>query len=80
MLSTVYFWDSMRNRSNNINFKNKYCYEIADIQTGTNEEKVNAITYIINQGTDSYKKRVEAEEKFLCVNYVFGKFRIRIIK
>lgn len=73
MLSAVYFWDSMRNRSNNINFKNKCCYEIADIQIGTNEEKVNAITYIINQGTDSYKKRVEAEEKIFVRELCFWK-------
>ncbi|PAU99408.1 hypothetical protein B9T66_07640 [Helicobacter sp. TUL] len=60
LLSVVWFWNSQINKSKNVNFKNKYCYEIADIKAGTDNERVNAITYIVNQRTDSYEKRIKA--------------------
>lgn len=60
LLSAVWFWNSQINKSRNVVFKNKYCYEIADIKAGTDNERVSAITYIVNQRTDSYEKRIKA--------------------
>jgi len=45
------------NNHYNANFQNKYCYDIADSKSGTDDDRVNAITRIVNQGTDSYEKR-----------------------
>nr|WP_317404934.1 glycoside hydrolase [uncultured Helicobacter sp.] len=63
LLSAVWFWNSQINKSKNINFRNKYCYEIADIKTKTDNERVSAITYIVNQRTDSYEKRIKAHNR-----------------
>lgn len=78
LVSSICFWNknqhnSSSNANYNVYFKNKYCYEIADDSTKTDDEKTNAITYIVNRETNSYLKRAEAYKSIKKVN-IFNDF------
>lgn len=49
----VYFWNSMKNKSNNVNFKNKYCYEI--------KENI-PINWIHTDSSGNYSEKISREK------------------
>lgn len=77
IMSAAYFWKDNAHRAKlkapqhkeyNAHFKNKKCYEVADDNIKTDNEKSKAITYIVNRYTDSYTKRFESHTRIKNAN------------
>ncbi|RDU61825.1 hypothetical protein CQA53_09740, partial [Helicobacter didelphidarum] len=82
LMSAACFWSNETHKQSgnnhyNANFQNKHCYDIADSKIGTDDDRVNAITYVVNRHTDSYKKRRDIYQRIKKDN-IFKDFPSKI--
>ena len=82
LLSAVWFWNSQINKSKNVNFRNKYCCEIANDETNGNVattrkagkkeihtiKSVLAISVSVNGGTNGLDDRTKQHTRIKSQN------------